>query len=139
VAPPGTLRDTVSAIEIGRGAPAGTFFDYAPLHLLTTAILAALRSLHLAGRVVSRRFRPNLVIETPEEKLGFRENEWVGSTLVIGSEVRLRVSDPSPRCAAPTLPQGGMASWRGIAPFCVSSQTTTVRPCPRWAASGCHV
>jgi uncharacterized protein len=108
------LHDTVTANEIGRGAPAGTFFDYAPLHVLTTAALARLSSLHPTGQVDSRRFRPNLVIETPEEVQGFAENLWVGRILLIGPEVRLRVSDPAPRCVVPTLPQGQLPRDIGI-------------------------
>ena len=57
------LRDTVTSNVIGRGAPPGTFFDYAPLHLLTSATLTALAALYPEGQVDARRFRPNLVIE----------------------------------------------------------------------------
>lgn len=100
------LRDTVTSGRIGRGAPDGTFFDYAPLHLMTTATLAHLQALYPRGQVDPRRFRPNLVIETPDDIRGFVENDWVGRTLAIGAEVRLRVTNPSPRCVVPTLPQG---------------------------------
>jgi MOSC domain-containing protein len=65
-----------------------------------------LSSLHLLGQADSRRFRPNLVIETPEETEGLVENDWVGCTTLIGSDVRLRVSNPTSRCVAPTLRQG---------------------------------
>ena len=108
------MRDTVTSGRIGQGAPDGTFFDYAPLHLLTTATLAQLQALYPRGQVDPRRFRPNLVIETPEGTHGFVENEWVGRTLVIGAEVRLRVTDPSPRCVVPTLPQGELIADIGI-------------------------
>jgi uncharacterized protein YcbX len=108
------LRDTVTSGRIGQGAPEGTFFDYAPLHLMTTATLAHLQSLYPRGQVDPRRFRPNLVIETPDAMRGFVENEWVGRTLAIGAEVRLRVTDPSPRCVVPTLPQGELAEDIGI-------------------------
>lgn len=100
------LRDTVTSGRIGQGAPDGTFFDYAPLHLMTTATLAHLQALYPRGQVDPRRFRPNLVIETPDDIRGFVENDWVGRTLAIGAEVRLRVTNPSPRCVVPTLPQG---------------------------------
>ena len=36
---------------------------------------------------------------------GFVENDWVGRTLAIGNEVRLRISDPAPRCVMTTLAQ----------------------------------
>ena len=35
------------------------------------------------------------------------ENEWVGKTIHIGNDVHLRISDPTPRCAIPTLAQYG--------------------------------
>jgi uncharacterized protein YcbX len=108
------LRDTVTSGRIGQGAPDGTFFDYAPLHLMTTATLAHLQALYPRGQVDPRRFRPNLVIETPDSMRGFVENEWVGRTLAIGAEVRLRVTDPSPRCVVPTLPQGELIEDIGI-------------------------
>ncbi|HKW22090.1 MAG TPA: MOSC domain-containing protein [Ktedonobacterales bacterium] len=108
------LRDTVTSGRIGQGAPDGTFFDYAPLHLVTTATLAHLQALYPRGQVDPRRFRPNLVIETPEAMRGFVENDWVGRTLAIGAEVRLHVTDPSPRCVVPTLPQGELMEDIGI-------------------------
>ncbi|MFI6848565.1 MOSC domain-containing protein [Kitasatospora sp. NBC_00085] len=87
----------VTENEIGRAAPAGTFFDFAPLHLLTTSTLDAVA----AG---AERYRPNLVIRTEGE--GYVENEWVGRELRIGPDLRLRVLVPTPRCAVPTLPHG---------------------------------
>lgn len=108
------LRDTVTSGQIGQGAPPGTFFDYAPLHLMTTATLAHLQALYPRGQVDPRRFRPNLVIETPDGMRGFVENAWVGRTLQIGADVRLSVTNPSPRCVVPTLSQGALAEDIGI-------------------------
>ena len=108
------LRDAVTAGPIGLGAPVGTFFDYAPLHLLTTATLDRLRALQPAGRFEVPRFRPNLVVAPTGEATGFVENDWVGRTLLVGDEVRLRVTDPTPRCVVPTLPQVGLPRDEGI-------------------------
>lgn len=108
------LREAVTSGQIGRGAPAGTFFDFAPLHLLTTATLAQLNALYPAGRFDARRFRPNLVITLTDDAAGFAENAWVGRTLLIGDEVRLRITDPSPRCVVTTLPQGDLPQDLGI-------------------------
>jgi uncharacterized protein len=47
--------------------PPGTFFDSAPLHLVTTATLDKLRALCPAGRFEPRRFRPNIIITTPPD------------------------------------------------------------------------
>jgi uncharacterized protein YcbX len=106
LAPSETVRETVTANELGLGAPGRTFFDYAPLHVLTTATLTTLSALHPSGQVDSRRFRPNLMIATlPDMGNGFVENDWVGRRLLIGSSLRLRVSNPTPRCVVPTLSQ----------------------------------
>ncbi|MEE1783287.1 MOSC N-terminal beta barrel domain-containing protein [Streptomyces sp. SP17BM10] len=83
--------------ELGRAAPDGTFFDFAPLHLLTTSTLAA------AG-AQAERYRPNAVIRTAGT--GYVENDWVGRELRVGPLLRLRVLVPTPRCAVPTLRHG---------------------------------
>jgi uncharacterized protein YcbX len=98
---------------IGLGAPPGTFFDYAPIHLLTTATLAHLRAVAPTGDFDLRRFRPNLVIDLPDTT-GFAENDWVGRTLRIGNDVVLRITDPTPRCVIPTLPHGELPRDPGI-------------------------
>ncbi|MDX1534517.1 MAG: MOSC N-terminal beta barrel domain-containing protein, partial [Thermoplasmata archaeon] len=76
--------------------PEDSFFDLAVLHLLTTATLDRLRELYPQGRFEVRRFRPNIVVETPPNLSGFVENDWVGRTLSLGDEVRLKVTDPCP-------------------------------------------
>jgi uncharacterized protein YcbX len=88
--------------------PPGTFFDCASVHLITTATLNRLRALAPQGRFEVPRFRPNFVIEVPAEAQGFVENEWIGRTLSIGSEVCLRVEQPCPRCVMTTLSQGDL-------------------------------
>jgi uncharacterized protein YcbX len=56
------------------------------------------------------RFRPNLGIEAPGGQTGFIENDWVERTVAIGGEVRLCITDPTPRCLIPTQAQhGGIA------------------------------
>jgi uncharacterized protein YcbX len=95
-------------------APAGTFFDYAALHILTTATLDRLRELYPAGRFEARRFRPNIVIAPGAEARGLIENGWPGRTLAIESGARLRLIDPSPRCVVTTLAQGDLPSDPGI-------------------------
>ena len=101
------LRDTETTGPIGLGAPPGTFFDYAPVHLLTTAALAHLRAVAPGVDWDARRFRPNLVLAT-DGPPGLVENAWVGRALLIGDAVRLRITTPSPRCVVPTLPQGAL-------------------------------
>ncbi len=105
-------RETVTDEAIGGGAPPGTFFDYAPAHLLTTATLDRLRAAYPEGRFEARRFRPNIVVR-PAAENGFVENGWVGKVVSIG-ELRLRVTDPCPRCVMTTLAQGDLPLDSGI-------------------------
>jgi uncharacterized protein YcbX len=83
------------------------FFDFAALHLVTSATLSHLRSLYPGGDFDARRFRPNLVLDTPGET-GFLEQTWVGKTIVVGPEVRLSIIMATHRCAATTLPHHGL-------------------------------
>ncbi len=103
-------RETVT----DESMPPGTFFDLAPVHVLTTATIDRLRELNPQGRFEVRRFRPNIVVEPPAGEKGFVENAWVGRTLTIGSEVRLSVTGPCPRCVMTTLPQGDLPKDPGI-------------------------
>jgi len=103
-------RDTVTEWEL----PPGTFFDLAVVHLLTTATIERLRALYPEGRFEVRRFRPNIVVATGPNQQGFVENDWIGHTVAIGDEVRLRITGPCPRCVMTTLPQGDLPKDAGI-------------------------
>lgn len=103
----------ISNEAIAGDAPAGSFFDYAALHLITTSSLAAMQQLYPAGRFEVKRFRPNMTIDT-QGLTGFVENEWVGKTLKIGDSLKLQITDPCPRCVMPTLAQGDLPQDMGI-------------------------
>jgi hypothetical protein len=103
-------RDTVTEWEL----PTGTFFDLAVVHVLTTATIERLRVLYPQGRFEVRRFRPNIVVATGPDQHGFVENDWVGHSVAIGDEVRLRITEPCPRCVMTTLPQGDLSKDAGI-------------------------
>jgi uncharacterized protein YcbX len=90
--------------QFGAAAPEGTFFDYAPLHLITTSTLDRIASLSPRGVIEPQRYRPNLVISTTAE--GHPEDDWVGRDLRIGAELTVRVIVRTPRCAIPTLEHG---------------------------------
>ncbi|QIY68246.2 MOSC N-terminal beta barrel domain-containing protein [Streptomyces sp. RLB1-33] len=122
--PEDVLRDAseppVSAREgrLGAGSPEGTFFDYAPVHLLTTSTVARIAALAPTGTAEAERYRPNIVIRTPLAR-GFAENDWTGRALRIGADLTLRVIARTPRCAVPTLTHGPVprtpppsGSWR---------------------------
>jgi uncharacterized protein YcbX len=98
----------VTILEIAAASPPGTFFDFAPLHLVTSASLERVGAGHTAGRVEPARYRPNIVIETAAGVDGFVENDWVGQRLHIGPEVVVEVVLPTPRCAVPMLPHGDL-------------------------------
>lgn len=111
--PEQVLREGVDATvrlevmeQVSAAAPEGTFFDYAPLHLLTTSSLERVAELSPRGVVELVRYRPNLVIRTTAE--GFTENDWVGCDLRIGRDLVLRIINRTPRCAIPTLEHGDL-------------------------------
>ena len=103
-------RDTVTDFTL----PTGTFFDGATVHLLTTATLTRLRDGYPQGRFEVPRFRPNIVVEMPAGEKGFVEQTWIGHTLAIGKEVRLKLTGPCGRCVMTTLAQGDLPKDSGI-------------------------
>ncbi len=103
-------RDTVTDFAL----PVGTFFDCATVHLLTTATLRLLRDAYPEGRFEVPRFRPNIVIDLVGGEQGGAEQTWIGQTLAIGDEVRLRITAPCGRCVMTTLAQGDLPSDSGI-------------------------
>jgi uncharacterized protein YcbX len=106
-------RDEVVEAQLGaaffnqRGLPSavpeGSFFDLFPLSVLTTSTLDRLGELEPQSRFDPRRFRMNVIVDTPAP--GFVENEWLGRTLAIGDDVALGVALPDPRCVMPSLEQ----------------------------------
>jgi uncharacterized protein YcbX len=85
-------------------SPLGTYFDAFPLHVLTTAALAAMGP---AERFDVRRFRPNVVVETSGERRGHVEKDWSGREVRIGGAVA-RVQMPTVRCSMTTQAQPGL-------------------------------
>jgi len=79
-------------------APLGTYFDAYPIHIVTTATLAALREKDPSSDWDARRFRANFVVETDQELRGFVEAAWSGRELRVG-ELRLQCTVATPRCS----------------------------------------
>jgi uncharacterized protein YcbX len=110
---PQGYRDTVVEQKLGAAffaeagltspVPTGSFFDLFPVSVLTTATLERLRELRPESRFDQRRFRMNVIVDSPET--GFVENNWVGHQLLLGDAVRLSVALPDPRCVMTTLGQ----------------------------------
>jgi uncharacterized protein len=109
-------RDTVTESRLGASffaaegmvspIPAGSFLDLFPVSVLTTSTLARLQALQPESRFDERRFRMNVVVDTPQQ--GFVENEWIGHSLQIGDTVRIAISLSDPRCVMTTLAQGDL-------------------------------
>jgi uncharacterized protein YcbX len=93
---PGAVGD----IPIGLASAPGLLFDLAPLHLVTQATLDALGA-------DARRFRPNLVLDSPTPAFG--ENAWVNQRVRIGPSLTMLVIAATPRCVIPTLAQSNLA------------------------------
>ncbi|HEV7733807.1 MAG TPA: MOSC N-terminal beta barrel domain-containing protein, partial [Candidatus Binatia bacterium] len=85
-------------------SPLGTYFDAFPLHVLTTASLDALGP---REQFDTRRFRPNVLIETPAGVTGTVEAAWSGRQVRIGAAV-IEVKMPTVRCSMPTQAQPGL-------------------------------
>lgn len=88
-------------------SPPGTYFDAFPVHLLTTASLAALARHAPDTAWDARRFRPNFLIETVDGVEGLVESDWGGRTLRAGG-LRLRCEMPAPRCSMTIQAQAGL-------------------------------
>lgn len=106
--------ETIMQEKMAIAAPSNTFFDYAALHVLTTGTINRLQELYKAGRFEVHRFRPNIVITTVGDERDFVENNWLGHSLAIGTEVHLHTIDPCPRCVVTTLAQGDLPHDLGI-------------------------
>lgn len=76
--------------------------DDAPVHLCTTAGLAALGDLAGPEAAEARRYRPNLVLDVPGA--GHVEDGWVGRRLRVG-DVELAVTGRTVRCVMVTAAQ----------------------------------
>lgn len=119
--------------QLGAAAPEGTFFDYAPLHLITTSTLDWIASLSPRGTIEPQRYRPNMVVATPAE--GRPEDDWVGRDLRIGAELTVRVINRTPRCAIPTLEHGTLP--RDTSALRVPAAHNRVSPAHDWDPQPC--
>ena len=109
--PGGTERPMVEGdTRVFRGRP-GAFFDSSAFHLVSTSTLEQFGTFHPEGRFDPRRFRPNVVLETPEE--GFVEHGWIGASLRIGGAL-IEISKPCERCVMTTHAQEDLPVDRDI-------------------------
>lgn len=94
---PGELFEFVS--------PPGTYFDVAPIHLLTSSSLAAMAHANPDADWNVRRFRPNVLVDTGRSPA--LETGWCGRQIRIGGVI-VRGTIPTPRCSVPTQPQSSL-------------------------------
>lgn len=85
--------------------PIGIFADAYAVHLLTTSSLRTMAT--YGGDFDVRRFRPNIVVDTPMD--GLVEQQWIGGTVRAG-DAGVRVEIPAIRCSVPMREQPGLAA-----------------------------
>jgi MOSC domain-containing protein len=83
--------------------PQGTFFDAAMIHVLASGTLRHMRRLiGEDAQLDSRRFRPNIVVDTDANAEGFVEDAWLEGTPEIGGSVKIIEMRAALRCVMTT-------------------------------------
>ena len=127
--------EAVSDIVLAMAAPPGTFFDLSPLHVITTATLAALQASAPEADFDVRRYRPNVLIETDAD--GFVENGWPGQELSVG-DCRIRVDLATMRCVMTTLAHGDVAADRDTLRAVARENRIEIPGLGTWACAGVY-
>lgn len=94
------------AVVDARPSTDGRFFDYGPLHLVTTGAVERLSTEH-GESVDPIRFRPNLILDLPADP-------EPGRRIAIGPDAVVQVAVPTPRCVIPSLAHGEARADRGL-------------------------
>jgi uncharacterized protein YcbX len=128
--------DAISNLSLAMAAPPGTFFDLSSLHLLTTSTLAALQAAGPDAGFDVRRYRPNVLIETPED--GFVENGWVAGTVSMGGSARAHVDLATMRCVMTTLAQRDLAADRQTLRVVSKANRVEIPGLGVWACAGVY-
>jgi len=106
--PLSSRTQTLKTEPLALGAPTGTFFDFAPIHIVTRETLERLASAHPDGRFAVSRLRPNVVVTAARGATPFAETAWVGTTVSTAAALQLNIVMPTPRCVMTTLPHGDL-------------------------------
>lgn len=88
-------------------APVGTYFDAFPILLVTSASLSTIESALGPDSAAVKRFRPNIVVDSPDGAGRFPELEWAGRKVKVGGAI-LEAILGCPRCSMIMLPQPGL-------------------------------
>lgn len=83
-------------------APAGSFVDLAPVHLVSSSTLRGCAEARPDLDWDVRRFRPNLLVDL--DSAPFAEDTWIGREIRVG-DVVLHIDGPTVRCAMPLRAQ----------------------------------
>ena len=128
--------ESVSDLALGLAAPPGSFFDLAPVHLVTTSSLAELQKRQPQSEFAVLRFRPNFVIDGTAP--GFVENGWVGADVHLGSDAAVNVMMPTMRCVMTTLAQGDLPDDRGVLRAAATHNRVEISGLGEWACIGAY-
>jgi uncharacterized protein YcbX len=83
-----------------------TFFEIGSVFVLASGSVDHLLALQGGTALIDRRrFRPNFFIDTSPERGRFVEDDWLGATLAIGSDLLLDDFQPTQWCVTSTLAQ----------------------------------
>lgn len=100
--------------------PLGRYYDCYPLHILSSNALDKLKALEPEGHFIPQRFRPNIFIESAQQKNHFDEFDWLDGQLHIGDTI-IHCESKTIRYLMPAQPQTDCSknsktygSWRNI-------------------------
>jgi len=125
-----------SELDIDSAVPAGAFFDFFPMSIITTSTLRKFRELKPTSDFDSRRFRMNVIIESSAE--GFIENDWPGGVLSIGDKVKLAITLSDPRCIMTSLEQADLPKDYDIIKTLVTHNRLQVGNLGKWPCAGVY-
>jgi uncharacterized protein YcbX len=128
--------EVVSAIPLAMFAPPGTFFDLSVLHLLTTSTLRRLAELAPDATFDARRYRPNVLIDGPDD--GFVENAWVARKVALGATAEVTVTLPTMRCVMTTLAQDELPRDRRTLRAIAAHNRLEIAGLGTWACAGAY-
>ena len=98
------MSDVTADFPVAMSTEKVSFVDLAALHVVSTSALAHLSGLAPKAQIETRRFRPNIVVDTGEAR-GFVDNDWVNHELRFGADVVASVGLATMRCIMTTVAQ----------------------------------